>query len=352
MRARPRIGVLGAGYFARFHYDGWARLDGTGAVTLAATADRVAEKARAIASEHSIPAVYTDLEAMLGEADLDLLDIAAPPPTHLAAIRAAVSRGIAVICQKPFCRSIVEAEAATSLALAAGVPLVVHENFRFQPWHRQIKRLIGEGVVGAPYQVTFHMRPGDGQGPAAYLDRQPYFQTMPRFLIHETGIHAIDLFRWFLGEITAVYADLRRLNPVIAGEDAGIVLFDFSSGARGVLDGNRLVDHQARNHRLVIGPLLIEGSTGVLRLDGDGRLFHRRKGDYDEMPISYAWHDRGFGGDCVHSLQQATIAALNDGRPPENTAADYLRNIRVEEAVYRSSAEGRKVTIGDLLGSD
>ena len=45
---------------------------------------------------------------------------------------------------------------------------------------------------------------------------------MPRFLIHETGIHLIDVFRYLLGEITGVFARLRRINPVIKGEDAGL----------------------------------------------------------------------------------------------------------------------------------
>ena len=42
---------------------------------------------------------------------------------------------------------------------------------------------------------------------------------MPRLLIHETGVHYIDTFRYLFGTPTAVHADLRRCNPVIAGED-------------------------------------------------------------------------------------------------------------------------------------
>lgn len=351
MRDRPRVGVLGAGYFARFHYEAWARLDAAGAVNLVGACDRAIDKARDVARLHDIPDVYSDLGSMLAAGDLDLLDIAAPPQAHLTAITAAAARGIAVICQKPFCTSLAEAEQATTLAEQAGIDLLIHENFRFQPWHRQIKRLLDDGIVGDTYQITFQLRPGDGQGPDAYLNRQPYFQQMPRFLIHETGIHAIDLFRWFFGDITAVYADLRRLNPVIAGEDAGIVLFDFANGARGVLDGNRLIDHPARNHRLVIGPLLIEGSAGVLRLDGDGRLFHRHKADYDENSITFAWQDHAFGGDCVFNLQEAAVSALLGRRPLENRAADYLHNIRVEEAVYRSNDIGRKIILEDASGS-
>ena len=61
--------------------------------------------------------------------------------------------------------------------------------------------MIDQKIIGEPFQITVRMRPGDGQGKNAYLNRQPYFQKMERFLIHETGIHFIDLFRHFFGEI-------------------------------------------------------------------------------------------------------------------------------------------------------
>ena len=89
-----------------------------------------------------------------------------------------------------------------------GGQLVVHENFRWQPWYREAHRLIRDGVLGKLHSVAFRLRPGDGQGPRAYLERQPYFQKMPRLLVHETAIHWIDTFRFLMGEITAVYASL------------------------------------------------------------------------------------------------------------------------------------------------
>jgi predicted dehydrogenase len=125
----------------------------------------------------------------------------------------------------------------------------------------QARRIIEQGALGQMYQVTFRLRPGDGKGPDAYLERQPYFQTMEKFLVHETAIHLIDVFRFLLAEEpSAVYAALRRLNPAIAGEDAGMMLFDFPSGARAVFDGNRLADHKAENRRLTMGEMVIEGS--------------------------------------------------------------------------------------------
>jgi len=50
---------------------------------------------------------------------------------------------------------------------------------------REARHLVDAGRIGMPLHVTFRLRPGDGQGPQAYLARQPYFQNMPRFLIHE-----------------------------------------------------------------------------------------------------------------------------------------------------------------------
>jgi len=117
---------------------------------------------------------------------------------------------------------------------------VVHENFRFQPWYKAIKTELNEGSLGTVLQATYRLRPGDGQGRDAYLERQPYFRDMENFLIHETGVHFIDVFRYLFGEPQALSADLRRLNPVIAGEDAGHFNFYYDNGLCAQFDGNRL----------------------------------------------------------------------------------------------------------------
>ena len=140
-----------------------------------------------------------------------------------------------MICQKPFCNSLAKAAAITAEASAAGATIVIHENFRFMPWYRAIKTALDEKLRGDIHQVTFRLRPGDGQGPDAYLDRQPYFQTMKKLLIHETGVHWVDTFRFLLGDPLSVYADLRKMNPVTAGEDAGYVIFEHENGVRAVL---------------------------------------------------------------------------------------------------------------------
>jgi predicted dehydrogenase len=290
---------------------------------------------------------FSDLAKMLETVRPDVLDIILPPAAHVEAIRAAIAAGglKAIICQKPFCETLEEAEAMTALAGKAGVPLIIHENFRFQPWYRKIKEVLDAGTIGQVLQATFRLRPGDGQGPDAYLSRQPYFQKMERFLVHETGVHWVDTFRYLFGLADHVYADLRRVNPVIAGEDAAYIVFDHPGGVRALLDGNRNLDHAADNTRRTMGEALIEGTLGALTLTGDGAVSLRRFGALDgEVILPPDTHD-GFGGDCTHALQSHVVSGLIDGDPLENLAADYLDVIKVEQAIYRSAKTHRKVEV-------
>ncbi|WP_415403959.1 Gfo/Idh/MocA family protein [Tateyamaria sp. SN3-11] len=332
-----RVACVGAGYFSQFHYGSWARMDG---VQVVGACDL--DRARAEAT--GAPA-FDDLAELLIEAQPDLLDIILPPAAHAPTIRAALTAGIKwIICQKPFCTDIDEARAIVAEADAAGARLIVHENFRFQPWYRAIKAELDAGTIGTVLNATFRLRPGDGQGPRAYLDRQPYFQQMERFLIHETAVHWVDTFQFLFGPASAVYADLRRINPAIAGEDAGHVIFDHGP-VRALFDGNRHLDHVADNLRRTMGEAQIEGTAGVLTLLGDGSVWRRAFGATDSHAVLAPDTWEGFGGDCVHALQSHVIGAMREGTPLENEARDYLQVIAVKDAIYASADTGRKTSL-------
>lgn len=332
------VGCIGAGYFSRFHYEGWARIEGADPV---ASVNRDIDKARAT----GLPA-FDAPATMLREVQPDIVDIITPPVTHLDYIRQAVAaRPKAIICQKPFCLDLGQAREAVRLAKDAGVPLVVHENIRFQPWYRTIKAALENGAIGDALQLTFRLRPGDGQGPRAYLDRQPYFQQMPRFLVHETAVHWVDTFRFLMGAPQAVFADLRKMNPAIAGEDAGLILFSYPGGKRAMFDGNRLLDHAAENTRCTMGEALVEGTKGTLDLRGDGSVHLRSFGERDAREILPPSTYEGFGGDCVYHLQNHVVRALRNEGGFENLAADYLPVIEAENAIYASSEAGAWVKL-------
>ncbi|MEO8543253.1 MAG: Gfo/Idh/MocA family oxidoreductase [Burkholderiaceae bacterium] len=338
-----RVAMVGAGYFAQFQLEGWRDAQ----APVIALCDTDAARARTLADHFDVEATFDDTRAMLDAVHPDLLDVVLPPAAQAAVVHEALARGIPTICQKPFGIDLPEARAMTEAASRHGTPLVVHENFRFTPWFRECRRLIDAGFFGRVYGISFRLRPGDGQGRRAYLDRQPYFQTMQQLLVRETAVHFIDTFRYLMGEVVAVTAHLRRLNPAIAAEDAGIILFEFGDDASGLFDGNRLNDHVAANPRLTMGEMWLEGEHGVMRLDGDAGLWWKPHHE-PEREHRYR-HDApgAFGGACT-ALQAHVLSHLKQGTALENSAQDYLANLHVQAAIYHSHQTGRRVAMAQF----
>ncbi len=338
-----RVAMVGAGYFAQFQLEGW-RDAGAPVIALC---DTDPARASALADRFHIGASFDDAVAMLDAVQPELLDVVLPPAAQAAVVFAALERGIPTICQKPFGINLAQTRAMAEAATLSQTPLIVHENFRFTPWFRECRRLIDAGFFGRVHGISFRLRPGDGQGPRAYLDRQPYFQTMAQLLVRETAVHFIDTFRYLMGDVVAVTARLRRLNPVIAAEDAGIILFEFNDDASGLFDGNRLNDHVAANPRLTMGEMWLEGEHGVMRLDGDASLWWKPHHDA-EREHRYC-HDApgAFGGACT-ALQTHVLAHLQHGTPLENSAQDYLANLHAQQAIYHSHQTGRRVTMAQF----
>ena len=343
--SQKRVAVVGTGYFCQFHLDGWRNVKNTQVVALC---DNDIAKAQTLAKQYGITQTFSNAAEMLDAVKPDLVDIVVPPAAQDPLIRACIERQTATICQKPFSTGLAQATELAQLAEQSKVPLIIHENFRFMPWYREARQLINSNALGDLHGVSFRLRPGDGQGPTAYLDRQPYFQTMPRLLVVETAIHFIDTFRYLMGEVTHVYARLRKINPVIKGEDAGLIIFEFASGAQGLFDGNRLNDHSASNPRRTMGEMWLEGSKGVLRLDGDAQLWFKPHHEKEVRHIYASGDLTTFGGGACAALQQSAITAITHHTEPENSATAYLRNVKIQEAIYTSHAQGQRVAIDSL----
>lgn len=331
-----KIAVVGSGYFSQFHYAAWQRLEG---VTVNGLYTLDADSGDEMCKRFGIPVRYQTLEELIASAP-DLVDVIVPPEAQLELLKTLADHHIPCICQKPFCADLPQARAAVDYFAERKTRLVIHENFRHQPWYRAIKQCLDEQRLGEIYQVTYRLRPGDGQGPDAYLARQPYFRDQPQFLVRETAVHFIDVLRFLCGEISGVFADLVRLNPVIKGEDAGLILLRFENGVRGLIDGNRLSDHASSNTRLTMGEMSIEGAKGEITLDGSGCVRWRAQGDVVSQEISFEWSDTDFGGDCVYLTQKHIIESINAGVEPENKARDYLINRFWEQQAYASSDSG------------
>jgi predicted dehydrogenase len=338
---------VGAGYFSHFQYEAWQRIP---EVTITAMCNRDPARAKTILEKFGIPKHYTDYREMLEKEKPDFVDIITPPPTHLEMCRTAADLGVHVICQKPLAPTFDEAKQIVAHTARAGVRFMVHENWRFQPWHREIKRLLDHGVIGDKIHVmTFRSRMGDGWGPDAYLNRQPYFREYPRLLVYENGVHFIDTYRYLAGEIQRVYAVLKKLNPVIAGEDFAAVLFEFASGATGLWDANRYNESNYPNPRYTFGEFLVDANGGSIRLYNDGRLTVQPLGQ-PEKDHAYHHENRNFSGDCCYTTQRHFIDRMIDGGQFETNGSDYLRTLAVQEAVYRSAQRGTPQEIPTGVG--
>jgi predicted dehydrogenase len=333
---RLRGVAIGAGYFSQFHYDAWQRSPD---VELIALCDRSGERARAAADRFGVPRVYADAATMIDAERPDFVDIITPPETHQALCALAGARGAHVLCQKALAPTWDAAVAIVEEAERASIRLMVHDNFRFQPWHREIRRLLDAGIIGQLQAIAARTRMGDGWQSDAYLSRQPYFRTMPQLLIFETGVHLIDVFRYLAGDVARVYARLHRRNPDIAGEDAGVLVLECAGGVTATWDASRYHESLCANPRYTFGEFLVEGERGAIRLDESGRMLVHLLGQ-PPREHAYTHEDRGFAGDCCYQTIRHFITGLQTGRPFETAGREYLKTLRVQHAAYRSAESG------------
>lgn len=332
---------IGAGYFSSFQYEAWNRIP---EVAVTAMCNRALDRARPIMETYEIGKHYTDWKEMIENERPDFVDIITPPDSHLEMCKFAADRGIHIICQKPLAPTFEEAQEIVDYVLKKNVRFMVHENFRFQPWYREIKRLLEANAIGDLHTMSFRKRTGDGWGEDAYLSRQPYFREYPRFMVYEAGIHFIDTFRYLAGEVSSVYARLRKMNPVIAGEDWAMIMFEFEKDVVGLWDASRYNEPNYANPRYTFGEFLVEGYDGAIRLYGDGSMTIQELGK-PERPHAYHHENKNFAGDCVYRTQRHFIDCLKEGREFETNGPEYLHSLAVQEAVYESAATGNPVAI-------
>jgi predicted dehydrogenase len=163
--------MIGAGFFAGFHAEAWKRIAG---IELVAVADTLPGRAQEFAAKFGIPRCYTDASAMLRSERADFADIVTRPDSHRELCAAAAQHCRAVICQQPMAPTLADCQIMVEDCARRGVRLLIHENWRWQPWYREAKRLIRQGRLGRVFHVGFRMRTGDGRGAAPY-QVQPYF---------------------------------------------------------------------------------------------------------------------------------------------------------------------------------
>lgn len=333
-----RGALIGCGFFAQNHLNAWRDMRADG-VELVAVCDIDPAKAEAAARGFGIGRHYTDPAALLAAETLDFVDVVTRMETHLDLVRLAIGRGVRTIVQKPFAPDYAACLAMVREARSAGVALAVHENFRFQAPMRAVKAVLDSGAIGQPSWARIAFRTGFD-----VYRTQPYFHRETRLAILDTGVHVLDLARFFLGEVQHVACETQRRNPKNVGEDTATMLLRHTSGAVSLAE----TTYEARQ---VPDPfpqtlVTIEGERGSIKLREDFRMEVTADGAMSAQTVgspllswtAEPWH---IAQESVLLTQRAVVAAWAAGRDAETSGADNLKTFAVAEAAYEAAESGR-----------
>jgi predicted dehydrogenase len=239
-----RAGVIGAGAWARVaHLPALLNHPDTGLVAICDP-----DSAALDALSPSLPsdcARYDDATVMLDREALDLVCIVTPDDQHAVPIRAAVTNGTHVVCEKPLALTGAEAWELTRLVETAGLVNRVGFTVRYSPAMTALHDLVAGGVIGEPHLLIGLQQNGQFLDPA-----QPFHWKMDATrtgggAIVEYGIHTLDLALWLGGPVRRAQAigqtlvaerplsDDSGLRPVIVDDSTGW-LIEYENGGKGI----------------------------------------------------------------------------------------------------------------------
>ena len=333
-----RGAVIGCGFFAQNHLHAWNDIAD---VRLVAVCDKDAAKAKAAAETFRVPAWYDNAEEMFASQKLDFVDIATTMPTHRALVELAARHKVPTIVQKPFAPAWEDCMAMVGACNAAGVPLMVHENFRFQAPLMAVRRVLEAGEIGTPYFGRVSFRTGYD-----IIAGQPYLAREEKFIILDLGIHVLDMARVYFGEAETVYAQTQQIRPNIVAEDMATMMLRHRSGATSIVDCS--YSSQISPEPFPQTLVHIEGTRGSVQLHLGYRMSVLSDGVTREESVdspllswtSQPWHT---AQESVLNTQRHWVECLRTGRTPQTSGADNLRTYALVDAAYRSAAERRAV---------
>jgi len=338
-----RGGLIGCGFFAVNHMHGWRDADGA---EIVAICDRDPQRLAAVGDQFGIAARYADAAEMMTRERLDFVDIATTVNSHRALVELAASHGLATICQKPFAPTLADARAMVDACHAAGVPLMIHENFRWQSPIQAVKAVLDAGEIGQPFFGRISFRSGYD-----VFSGQPYLAEGKRFIIEDLGIHILDIARFLFGDVETLTTRTRRINPAIQGEDVATMLLDHGSGVTSIVDCSYATKLATEPFPETL--VEIDGTDGTLRLSQGYRLVvtgRSGKSERDIAPPLLPWASRPWHNiqESVAAIQQHWVDSLRSGNETSTSGDDNLKTFALVEAAYAGAASGQPVRMADL----
>lgn len=339
-----RGALVGCGFFAINHLHGWRDCSGA---SIAALCDQSAERLQVVGDQFGIAARFSDAREMLESVKPDFVDIATTVASHRSLVELAAELRIPVICQKPFAKNLADAKAMITACEKANVPLMVHENFRWQSAIMKVQEVLQSGKIGTAFWGRISFR-------SAYdvFSGQPYLAEGERFIVEDLGIHAIDVARFLLGNAANVSARITRVNPNIKGEDVATILLDHGGGCASIVDCSYASLRKAEAFPETL--IEIDGSLGTLQLTQGYKLSVTTASGTtwsDVSPPLLPWASQPWHNiqESVALIQQHWVDCLRTGAEPATSGRDNLQTLALVEAVYESARTLKTVEIADLL---
>lgn len=332
IRPPVRVALIGAGGITAEHVKGFkAQADRLRCVAIA---EPVEASRRRRMDELGYPCRgFDDWGALLAAMsdEIDAVDICLPHHLHADAILAAAAAGKHVLCEKPMCTSLADADRIGRAIADAGVTYMSAHNQLFLPAVAKAKEMIDAGVLGRLFwlrsQDCFWANWGEGGNPfkGTWRERR---ETQGGGVLIDTGYHpTYRLLHLAGGRAVAVRGTTGRYRQTIEGEDTASVQVRFDNGAIGEIFTSWAMALPAGTHQVHL-----IGEEGQLFGSGD-TLFHLQQGESTPREMKFDFVNT-FTAEIGHFAD-----CLIDGKRPIHGYEEGRAVLEVILAATRDAAE-------------
>ena len=193
--------------------------------------------AASFAQRHGVARSHTDYRELLRDPGVELISITAPNRLHAQIATDAARAGKHVVCEKPLCLTLEEADAMIDACRRAGVLLLYAEELFFAPKYVKAKQLADEGAFGRVHLVK--------QGEKHSGPHSEWFWDVEQSgggAVMDLGCHGIAFCWWFLGkpQVRSVYSHMATQvhQARTRGDDEAVTIIEFANGAVGMVESS------------------------------------------------------------------------------------------------------------------
>jgi D-apiose dehydrogenase len=334
-----RFAVFGAGFWAPFQIAGWQEVKGTKCVAIY---NRTVSKAEKRAQAFDIPAVYRDPEELLNQEKLDFLDVITDGSAHCKYVKMAARHKLPVICQELMANTLAEAEDMVRVCREAGIPFLIHENWRWQAQIRELKKVLDSGEIGVPFRAPVFQVSG-----YPIFNTEPSLKDLEEYILKDMGTHLLDVARFLFGEADRLYCQTHQIHKDIKGEDVASVMMRM--GERTTVTYHMgFPGNFTENDVFTQTLILVEGDKGSAELDRDYwvRVTTQSGTRSNRYPPTYRpWMlpDYVASHSSIARCNAHLLQALRGQVKAETTGEDNLETIRLTFAAYESARTGNVI---------